>query len=90
MGFLRLEHCEAAAIPLHIVQQLLISHLTRISHDAIQKIGTIGITEYAQKALGDVVFVELPTAGTEVAKHGKLLLSILNLITRLTVQFTAS
>jgi len=37
-----------------------------------QKIGTIGITEYAQKALGDVVFVELPNAGTEVAKHGDL------------------
>lgn len=36
----------------------------------MQKIGTIGITEYAQKALGDVVFVELPSAGTEVAKHG--------------------
>jgi glycine cleavage system H protein len=26
----------------------------------------IGITEYAQDALGDVVFVQLPTAGTEV------------------------
>jgi glycine cleavage system H protein len=28
---------------------------------------TIGITEYAQDALGDVVFVELPEAGTPVA-----------------------
>ena len=28
--------------------------------------GTIGITEYAQKELGDVVFVELPTVGTEL------------------------
>ena len=27
---------------------------------------TIGITEYAAKALGDVVFVELPTVDTEV------------------------
>jgi glycine cleavage system H protein len=25
--------------------------------------GTVGITDYAQKALGDVVFVELPEAG---------------------------
>ncbi|HVR40379.1 MAG TPA: glycine cleavage system protein GcvH [Thermoanaerobaculia bacterium] len=29
-------------------------------------IGTIGITEYAQKELGDVVFVELPQVGTQV------------------------
>ena len=29
-------------------------------------IGTIGITDYAQHELGDVVFVELPAAGTKV------------------------
>ena len=28
---------------------------------------TIGITEYAQDALGDVVFVEMPEAGTSVS-----------------------
>jgi glycine cleavage system H protein len=28
--------------------------------------GTIGITDYAQQELGDVVFVELPAAGTKV------------------------
>ena len=28
--------------------------------------GTIGITDYAQKALGDIVYVELPAAGEEV------------------------
>jgi glycine cleavage system H protein len=28
--------------------------------------GTIGITDYAQHELGDVVFVELPSAGTKV------------------------
>jgi len=28
--------------------------------------GTIGITDYAQHELGDVVFAELPTAGTKV------------------------
>ena len=27
-------------------------------------VATIGITSYAQKALGDVVFVELPSSGT--------------------------
>jgi len=30
--------------------------------------GTVGITDYAQHALGDVVFVELPAAGREVAQ----------------------
>jgi glycine cleavage system H protein len=29
-------------------------------------IGTIGITDYAQKELGDVVFVELPKVGAQV------------------------
>ena len=29
---------------------------------------TVGITDYAQAQLGDVVFVEAPPAGTEVAK----------------------
>ncbi|KAL6248602.1 glycine cleavage system H-protein subunit [Rhinocladiella similis] len=30
--------------------------------------GTIGITEYASKALGDVVYVELPELGLDVSK----------------------
>lgn len=29
---------------------------------------TVGITDYAQAQLGDVVFVEVPPAGTQVAK----------------------
>ncbi len=29
--------------------------------------GTVGITEYAQKELGDVVFVELPKIGAKLA-----------------------
>jgi glycine cleavage system H protein len=29
-------------------------------------VGTIGITDYAQKELGDVVFVELPKVGTKI------------------------
>lgn len=33
---------------------------------------TIGITDYAQAQLGDVVFVELPEAGAEVAAGGGL------------------
>lgn len=34
-------------------------------------IGTIGITDYAQGQLGDVVFVELPGLGKAVAKGGE-------------------
>jgi len=35
-------------------------------------VGTVGITDYAQKALGDVVFVELPTVATVVAQNDQL------------------
>ena len=35
-------------------------------------IGTIGITEYAQKELGDVVFVELPQVGSELEAGDEL------------------
>lgn len=28
--------------------------------------GTVGITDYAQNSLGDIVFVELPKVGTEI------------------------
>jgi len=31
---------------------------------------TIGITEYAQNALGDIVYVELPKVGTNIAQFG--------------------
>jgi len=37
------------------------------SHEYIHmegEVGTVGITDYAQKELGDVVFVELPQVGT--------------------------
>jgi glycine cleavage system H protein len=33
-------------------------------------LGTVGITDYAQHALGDIVFVELPKAGAKVTKGG--------------------
>jgi glycine cleavage system H protein len=33
--------------------------------------GTVGITDYAQSQLGDVVYVELPTVGKTVAKGGE-------------------
>ena len=31
---------------------------------------TVGITNYAQEQLGDIVFVELPATGTEMSKGG--------------------
>jgi glycine cleavage system H protein len=40
------------------------------SHEWIQANGnsaTVGITDHAQEALGDIVFVELPTVGTDLA-----------------------
>jgi hypothetical protein len=33
-------------------------------------IATMGITDYAQKALGDVVYIEVPEVGKEVSKKG--------------------
>ena len=32
----------------------------------------VGITDYAQDALGDVVYVEVPSVGTEVAANAKV------------------
>ena len=32
---------------------------------------TVGITDYAQQQLGDIVFVELPVIGKQVAKGGE-------------------
>ncbi len=34
-------------------------------------VGTVGITEYAQDQLGDIVFVELPAIGTRVEQSQK-------------------
>ena len=34
-------------------------------------IGTIGITDYAQDSLGDIVLVDLPSVGTQVSYMGR-------------------
>ena len=42
-------------------------------HEWIEVAGsaaTVGITDYAQGQLGDIVFVELPAAGTALSKGG--------------------
>lgn len=44
-------------------------------HEWIQDLGDklrIGITDYAQDQLGDIVYIELPQVGTEVAKEDLL------------------
>lgn len=41
-------------------------------HEYVRKSGDVvevGITDYAQGELGDVVYVELPSAGTKLGKH---------------------
>lgn len=35
-------------------------------------IGTVGITDHAQNELGDIVYVDLPKAGTQVSQGGTL------------------
>jgi glycine cleavage system H protein len=45
------------------------------SHEYVHvegQVGTIGITDYAQKELGDVVFVELPQVGTQLEAGDEL------------------
>jgi glycine cleavage system H protein len=35
-------------------------------------VATVGITDYAQNSLGDIVFVELPRVGTEIQQHASI------------------
>ncbi len=39
-----------------------------VEGDTAPMIATVGITDYAQGQLGDIVFVELPQVGSQVAK----------------------
>lgn len=32
----------------------------------------VGITDYAQRALGDLVFLELPKSGSKVSRNGRI------------------
>jgi glycine cleavage system H protein len=56
---------------------MLIPSELRYSHDhewakANGDVIRIGITDYAQDALGDVVFVDLPKVGTAIDAHGAI------------------
>ncbi|KIO20879.1 hypothetical protein M407DRAFT_60527, partial [Tulasnella calospora MUT 4182] len=43
-----------------------------VSYDSDTSVGTVSITNYAQSALGDVVFVELPEVGTEITQGDQI------------------
>jgi glycine cleavage system H protein len=43
-----------------------------IKFDKETGVGTVSITDYAQKSLGDVVFIELPEKGATVEQGGEL------------------
>lgn len=58
---------EAPKAVSHIPKELLYTE----QHEWMRvegNVGTVGITDHAQEALGDLTFVELPEAGTEVAQ----------------------
>jgi glycine cleavage system H protein len=42
-----------------------------IKYDDATGVGTVSITDYAQKSLGDVVFVELPEKGVNIQQGGQ-------------------
>jgi len=35
-------------------------------------VGIVGITDYAQNSLGDIVYVELPRVGQKIEQHGSI------------------
>ncbi len=64
----------ASSVRINGVQKRFTEEHEWVSFDDATNIGTVGITDYAQKSLGDVVFIELPEAGAQVKKGGEYLL----------------
>ncbi|CDU23869.1 probable Glycine cleavage system H protein, mitochondrial precursor [Sporisorium scitamineum] len=58
----------ASSVRISGVQKRFTEEHEWVSFDDATNIGTVGITDYAQKSLGDVVFIELPEAGAQVKK----------------------
>ncbi|KAJ1030396.1 hypothetical protein NDA16_001305 [Ustilago loliicola] len=58
----------ASSVRINGVQKRFTEEHEWVSFDDATNIGTVGITDYAQKSLGDVVFIELPEAGAQVKK----------------------
>ena len=61
----------ASSVRISGVQKRFTEEHEWVSFDDATNIGTVGITDYAQKSLGDVVFIELPEAGAQVKKGGE-------------------
>uniref|UniRef100_A0A8C2UKY5 Glycine cleavage system protein H n=1 Tax=Chinchilla lanigera TaxID=34839 RepID=A0A8C2UKY5_CHILA len=65
-----------AVRPLHTGPSLLAVRKFTEKHEWITAengIGTVGISNFAQEALGDVVYCSLPEVGTKLKKHGWLI-----------------
>ena len=62
---------QVSSAPMNVPEELRYS----TDHEWARTVGDrvrVGITDYAQDALGDVVFVDLPSAGSSVAAGGLL------------------
>jgi glycine cleavage system H protein len=46
--------------------------ISSVSEEADKFVARVGITDYSQRALGDIVFVELPNAGSLYHKDGNI------------------
>ncbi|KAH7931051.1 hypothetical protein BV22DRAFT_25550 [Leucogyrophana mollusca] len=66
----------AAALRLPVYRTLVTKKYTEehetVSFDDESGLGTVSITDHAQESLGDVVFVELPSIGTQVAQGDQI------------------
>ncbi|KAJ9105556.1 hypothetical protein QFC19_003538 [Naganishia cerealis] len=70
-----LRRAQLSAVPARMTAVVRMPSAVRFAsnHEYVQfddatNVGTVGITDYAQKALGDVVFVELPQVDSEVTQ----------------------
>ncbi|KAJ7706102.1 glycine cleavage H-protein-domain-containing protein [Mycena rosella] len=59
------------------LSRTLVTKRYTVEHEAVEfddatGLGVVYITDHAQASLGDVVFVELPTVGTEVTKGDQI------------------
>ncbi|KAF8641058.1 hypothetical protein AX17_000702 [Amanita inopinata Kibby_2008] len=69
-----------AIVPVTCRQHFLRTIVTKrytVEHEAVAYddktgLGTVCITDHAQSSLGDVVFVELPTVGSDVIQGGQI------------------
>ncbi|OLN82137.1 Glycine cleavage system H protein [Colletotrichum chlorophyti] len=65
--FARPAHRSLSTTPISLIRKYTKDH-EWIDLSADNKTGVVGISEYAAEQLGDVVYVELPEEGTEVAQ----------------------